>query len=86
MQKNRIEPLRRRTSWPMTTKSASIQDAGGKFGGRVSKAVELIAGELLQCLQIGTEGGVIHSDPAAAVSSGRSTHASEEGPDRRSEY
>jgi hypothetical protein len=28
----------------MTTKSASIKDAGGKFGGRVSQAVELIAG------------------------------------------
>jgi len=69
----------------MTTKSVSIKDAGGKFGGRVSQAVELIAGGLLRCLGFGTEGGVIHSDPAAAVSSGRSTHASEEGPNRKSE-
>jgi len=32
-----------------------------------------------------TEGGVIHPDPAAAVSSGRSTHASEEGPNSERE-
>jgi hypothetical protein len=31
----------------MIAKSVSIKDAGGKSGGRVSKAVELIAGELL---------------------------------------
>ena len=36
-----------RTSWQLTTKSVSIKDAGGKFSGRVSKAIELIAGELL---------------------------------------
>ena len=30
----------------MTAKSVSIKDAGGKSGGRVSKAVELIAGDL----------------------------------------
>jgi hypothetical protein len=29
----------------MIAKSVSIKDAGGKSGGRVSKAVELIAGE-----------------------------------------
>jgi hypothetical protein len=68
----------------MTTKSISIKDAGGKSGGRVSKAVELIAGELLHCLEFVTEGGVIHPDPAAAVSSGRSTHASEEVPNSKS--
>jgi hypothetical protein len=76
--------LRRRTSWQMTTKSVSINDAGGKSGGRVSKAVELIAGEL-HGLEFVTEDGVIHPDPATAVSSGRSTHASEEGPNRKSE-
>jgi hypothetical protein len=43
MDKNRIGGLRRRTSWQLTTKSVSIKDAGGKSGGRVSKAVELIA-------------------------------------------
>ena len=30
----------------MTTKSISIRDAGGKSGGRVSKAAELIVGDL----------------------------------------
>ncbi|HTF22347.1 MAG TPA: hypothetical protein VK937_00350 [Candidatus Limnocylindria bacterium] len=39
MDKNRI--------WQLMTKSVSIKDAGGKSGGRVSKAVELIAGDLL---------------------------------------
>ena len=46
MDKNWIRGLRRRTSWQLTTKSVSM-DAGGKSGGRVSKAVELIAGDLL---------------------------------------
>jgi len=30
----------------MTTKSVSLKDAAGKSGGRVSKAAELIAGDL----------------------------------------
>src|SRR6266436_7151936 len=47
MDKNRIRGLRRRTSEQLTAKSVSIKDAGGKSGGRVSKAVELIAGDLL---------------------------------------
>ena len=47
MDKNRIGGLRRRTSWQLTTKSVSIKSAGGKSGGRVSKAVGLIAGDLL---------------------------------------
>ncbi len=47
MDKNRIRGLRRRTSWQRTTKSISIKDAGGRSGGRVSKAVELISGDLL---------------------------------------
>jgi hypothetical protein len=46
MYKNRIRGLRRRTSRQLTTKSISIKDAGGKSGGRVSKAAELIAGDL----------------------------------------
>ena len=37
----------------MTTKSVSIKDAGGKSGGRVSKAVELIAGDLLHVSDLG---------------------------------
>jgi hypothetical protein len=47
MYKNRIRGLRRQTSRQLTTKSVSIKDAGGKSGDRVSKAVELIAGDLL---------------------------------------
>ena|ERR1700722_9872878 len=35
------------SSEPLIAKSVSIKDAGGKSGGRVSKAVELIAGDLL---------------------------------------
>ena len=46
MYKNQIRGLRRRTSRQMTTKSVSIKDAGGKSGGRVSKAGEPIAGDL----------------------------------------
>jgi hypothetical protein len=47
MDKNRIGGLRRRTSEPLIAKSVSIKGAGGKSDGRVSKAVELIAGDLL---------------------------------------
>ena len=47
MDKNRIRGLRRRTSERLIAKSVSIKDAGGKSGGRVSKAVELITGDLL---------------------------------------
>jgi len=47
MDKNRIGGLRRRTSEPVIAKSVSIKDASGKSGGRVSKAVELIVGDLL---------------------------------------
>ena len=47
MDKNRIRGLRRRTSEQLIAKSVSNKDAGGKSGGRVSKAVELIAGDLL---------------------------------------
>jgi hypothetical protein len=70
MYKNRIRGLRRRTSWPMTTKSVSIKGAGGKSGGRVPKAVELIAGELLHGLEFGTEDGVIHPDPEQQSAAG----------------
>jgi hypothetical protein len=47
MDKNRMGGLRRRTSEQLIAKSVSIKDAGGKSGGRVSKAVEHIAGDLL---------------------------------------
>jgi len=46
MHKNWIGGLRRRTSRQVTMKSVSIKDAGGKSSGRVSKAAELIAGDL----------------------------------------
>jgi hypothetical protein len=36
----------------MIAKSVSIKDAGGKSGGRVSKAGELIAGDLLHVLDL----------------------------------
>src|ERR1039458_3744836 len=36
-------------------------------------------GRSAACPGIGTEGGAIHSDPGAEVSSGHSTHGSEEG-------
>jgi hypothetical protein len=36
----------------MIAKSVSIKDAGGKSGGRVSKVVELIAGDLLHVLDL----------------------------------
>ena len=64
----------------MIAKSISIKDAGGTSGGRVSKAVELIAGGSAARLGCVTERGVTHADPAAEVSSGRSTQGSEEGP------
>jgi hypothetical protein len=47
MDKNWIGGLRRRTSEQLIAKSVSIKDAGGKSGGRVSKGVERIAGDLL---------------------------------------
>jgi len=47
MDKNWIRGLRRRRSEQVIAKSVSIKDADGKSSGRVSKAVELIAGDLL---------------------------------------
>jgi hypothetical protein len=69
----------------MIAKPISIKDAKRKFGGCAWKASELISGELLHVSDFVTEGGVIHPDPAAAVSSGRTTHASEEGPNSERE-
>jgi len=53
MDKNWIGGLRRRTSEQRIAKSVSIKDAGGKSGGRVSTAVELIAGDLVQASDSG---------------------------------
>jgi hypothetical protein len=47
MDKNRIGGLRYRASEQVIAKPISIKGAGGKSGGRVSKAVELISGDLL---------------------------------------
>jgi hypothetical protein len=47
MDKNWIGGLRRRTGEQTIAKFVSIKDAGAKSGGRVSQAVELIAGDLL---------------------------------------
>ena len=80
MYKNRIRGIRRRTSWQLTTKSISIKGAGCKFGGCVRKAVELTSGGLPFVSGIGTEGGAIDPDRAAEVSRGRSSRASDEGP------
>jgi len=46
MDQNRILGLRRWTSGQVIAKSVSMKSAGGKSGGRVSKAVELMAGDL----------------------------------------
>ena len=40
----------------MTAKSVSIKDAGGKSGGSVSKAAELIAGDLVHVSDSGMGG------------------------------
>jgi len=50
---------------PMIAKTVSIKELVDKSGGRVSKAVGLIAGDLLH-VSIGTERGVIHADPVKA--------------------
>jgi hypothetical protein len=61
-------------------KPISINGTGCKFGGCVRKAVELTSGDLPFCSGIGTEGRAIDPDRTAEVSSGRSSHASDEGP------
>ena len=47
MNKNRIGGLRWRASGQTIAKPISIKLTGGKSGGCVSKAVELISGDLL---------------------------------------
>src|SRR6267378_2923449 len=84
MDKNRIRGLRRRTSEQLIAKSISIKDAGGKSGGRIESS-RTYHGRSAVRLGFVTESEVIHSDPAAEVSSGRSTHGSEEGPNSESE-
>ena len=69
----------------MIAKPISIKDAKRKFGGCARKAIELISGELLHVSDSRLRVELIHSDPAAAVSSGRSIHASEEGSNSKRE-
>jgi hypothetical protein len=64
----------------MTAKPISIKGTGCKSGGCVRKAVELTSGDLPFVPESGTEGGAIHPDRAAEVSSGRSSPATDEGP------
>ena len=66
----------------MTAKPIS-KDTGGKSGGRASKAVELIAGDLLCRHEFVTEGIGRCPDHMAEVSRGRSSRASDEGPNDR---
>ena len=63
----------------MIAKSVPIKDAGGKSGGRAYR------GRSAARLGFETEDEAIHPDLAAEVSSGRSTHGSEEGPNSESE-
>jgi hypothetical protein len=58
MRKNWIGGLRCRTSEQMIAKSVSIKDAGGKSGGRVSQAVELVAGDPRSAMVCGVCSGV----------------------------
>ena len=80
MDKNWIGGLRRRTSGQVIAKSVSIKDAGGKSGGRVVESRRTYRERSVACLGFVTERGVIHADPATEVSSGRSAHKSNEGP------
>jgi len=63
----------------MIAKPTSIKGTGGKSSGCAWKAIELTSGDLLHVTESLTEGGAIHSDHAAEVSSGRSSRASDEG-------
>ncbi len=67
----------------MTAKPISIKGTGGKSGGRVSKAVELISGDLLCVTESVTEGIVRRSDRLVEVSRGRRSRSGDEGPNDR---
>jgi hypothetical protein len=83
MYKNRIRGMRCWASGREIAKPMSIKSTGCKSGGCVRKAVELTSGDLLSvrgALWARTEGGAIHPDRAAEVSSGRSSPTTDEGP------
>ena len=64
----------------MIAKPISIKGTGCKFGGCVRKAVELTSGDLPFVSESRLRNRVIGPDRTAEVSSGRSSHASDEGP------
>ena len=64
----------------MTAKPISIKGTGCKFGGCVRKAVELTSGDLPFVRESGLRMRAIDPDRAAEVSRGRSSPATDEGP------
>ena len=64
----------------MTAKPISIKDAGCKFGGCVRKAVELTSGDLPFVPESGLRMERSILNRAVEVSSGRSSPATDEGP------
>src|SRR5664279_1972047 len=66
-----------------TCVSAGRRDAA--LSSEIGNARTAIVRRSVARLGFMTEGEVIHPDPAAEVSSGRSTHESEEGPNSESE-
>ncbi len=64
----------------MTAKPISIKGTGCKSGGCVRKAVELTSGDLLLVRDSGLRVERIDPDQAAEVSRGRSSPATDEGP------
>ena len=71
MDKNWIGGLRCRTSGQLIAKPTSIKGTGGKSGGCAYESDRTYLGRSAACHGIVTEGGAIHSDRAAEVSSGR---------------
>jgi hypothetical protein len=69
----------------MIAKPISIKDAKRKFGGGALESDRTYLGRSAVCHGFVTEDEEIHPDPAAAVSGGRSTHGSEEGPNSKRE-
>src|SRR3974390_1930148 len=80
MYKNRIRGIWCRASGQMTAKPISIKGTECKSGGCARKANRTYLGRSAVCPGNGTEGGAIHPDRAAEVSSGRSSPATDEGP------
>ena len=73
MYKNRIRGIRCRANWQLTAKPISIKGTGCKFRRLRTEGDRAYLGRSVVCPGIRTEGGAIHSDRAAEVSSGRSS-------------